>query len=423
VLAVYGVLVVVPASRNPNTNGFAAYYTASRVLLETHRDLRRVYDNPWFQRRIDGFGFERVLDIYNIQPPTMSLMFVPVAWMSPARARIVWIVCSVVLWGSGLALLARTLALGRRGGADLWLRLAALTTAYIPLTDNLRQGQCYALLFFLLCAVVHFALHPKAERAWLAGVPLGLMLVLKMAGVWFWPFLLVARRWGVLSAAAVTALAVTIFAAPVIDGEAWRRFFQELPRLASDPIRYVAAYQTVTSLTGHLFVFDARWNPKPVANLRPLAIGLSLIVTAVALGVSARLQRLATEDRDARTLSWGLLTALCVSLAPIAEGYHYLLVLPALVVALWWATQRGVSRIAWAVLLAAILLLVVPPRIYGSHRLRSGWLALLAYPRLYGAFVLWGWLARALFRHDGHERLDRAQSVARLHLAQDAELA
>jgi hypothetical protein len=400
VLVVYCAFVVAPACRDPNTNGFAAYYTASRILLQTPRELARAYDNPWFQERIEAFGFVGVGDIYNIQAPTMSLMLVPIAWMSPARARVVWIICSVVLWWAGLVLLVKTLARTRGGLVAPWLRLAALTTAYVPLADNFRQGQCYALLFFLLCAVLYLGQHPNSRRVWLAGVPLGFMLVLKMAGIWFWAFLLAARRWGVLSAAAVTALGVTIFAAPAMGGESWRRFFQELPRLASDPVRYVTAYQTVTSLTGHLFVFDARWNPTPAANHPRLSIALALIVTGIALIVSARLQRLASEDRDARALSWGLLTALCVSLAPIAESYHYVLVLPAVIVAVWWATERGVSRISWALLLFAILLLITPIDVYNSRDHQAGWLALLAYPRLYGAFVLWGWLARALSQYE-----------------------
>jgi hypothetical protein len=418
VLAVYAAFVVAPACRHPNTNGFAAYYTASRILLETPRELRRVYDNPWFQERIDAFGFARVRDIYNIQPPTMSLMLVPIAWMSPARARIVWVICSVVLWWSGLALLAKTLARAGAGLVAPWVRLAALTTAYIPVADNFRQGQCYALLFFLLCAVLYLAQHPDPRRTWLAGVPLGVMLVLKMAGLWFWPFLLVARRWGVLSVAAVTALAVTVLAAPAVDADAWRRFFHELPRLTSDPVRYVTAYQTTTSLAGHLFVFDARWNPAPAANRPRLSMGVVLIVTAAAFIVSSRLQRLASEDRDARALSWGLLTALCVSLTPIAESYHYLLVLPAVVVALWWATQRGASRISWALLFFAILLLITPMRFYGSRHFQAGWLALLAYPRLYGAFLLWGWLARALCQYgaDPHSRAGTSGSVRSMAL-------
>ena len=310
--------------------------------------------------------------------------------MSPARARIEWIICSVLLWWAGLALLVKTLARPGGGLVAPWLRLAALTTLYVPLADNLRQGQGYALLFFLLCSVLYLARQPNPRRTWLAGVPLGFMLVLKMAGVWFWPFLLVARRWGVLAAGAVTALGVAIFAAPVVDGEAWQRFRHELPRLASDPVRYVTGYQTVTSLTGHLFVFDSRWSSTPVANHPRLSIGIGLIVTGAALIVSARLQRLASEDRDASALSWGMLTALCVSLTPIAESYHYLLVLPAVVIALWWATQEGVSRISWALLLFAILLLITP---YAGRIDRARF-------RLHGAAMFPRWdEARTIARH------------------------
>jgi hypothetical protein len=89
VLAVYCAAVIVPAARHPNTDGFAAYYTASRILLSQPRDVPRLYDDEWFQSRIDQFGFEGVRDIYNIQPPTMTLLMVPVAWMPRPLARAV----------------------------------------------------------------------------------------------------------------------------------------------------------------------------------------------------------------------------------------------------------------------------------------------------------------------------------------------
>ena len=58
-LGIYAVVVVIPACRHPHTNGFAAYYTASRILIETPADLPRAYDDTWFQGQHRRFRFCR----------------------------------------------------------------------------------------------------------------------------------------------------------------------------------------------------------------------------------------------------------------------------------------------------------------------------------------------------------------------------
>lgn len=56
--------------------------------------------------------------------------------------------------------------------------------------------------------------------------------------------------------------------------------------------------------------------------------------------------------------------------------------------------RRGLD-IVW---LVGALLLLGAPLPYGDPAMSAGWLALLAYPRLYGAWLLWGWLVRARWR-------------------------
>lgn len=398
-LVAYALFAIVPACTQPNTNGFAAYFTASRILLDRPEELENVYDNAWFQANLDASGFVHVRDIYNTQPPTMSLLMAPVAWMSPARARRVWVLFNVALWIAGLGLLARSLRLfDGRSASHRLLVLSALTTAYSPIRDNLRYGQCYTLLFFLLCLVFFLALRPGSRSAFAAGVPLGLMLVFKTAGIWLWPLLLLSRRWRVILGATATALAVVVLASPLVGWPAWRAYFHELPRLAVEPSRYVTAYQTVTSLAGHLFVFDSRWNPGPVVHMPALSTFIDLLAGGVALVVSLRAQRVDSRDPGERALSLGMFTSLIVSMAPVAQGYHYVLVLPSLVVAVWWAARERVGPRSWGVLGASALLLTTPLHFVASRSLQTGWLAVLAYPRVYGAFILWGWSVHALGR-------------------------
>jgi hypothetical protein len=89
-------------------------------------------------------------------------------------------------------------------------------------------------------------------------------------------------------------------------------------------------------------------------------------------------------------------TPAVMKLAPrTREGYHYTLIVPAIVVACWWAWRARVGPWAWVALALALILLGAPLP-YMDAGLKAGWLALLAYPRVYGSYLLWGWLGWAL---------------------------
>jgi hypothetical protein len=340
----------------------------------------------------------------------MTLLMAPIAWLPPSVARAVWIALTVAFWLSGTILIYRALA-GRPVGIHSILLLLASTTAYVPLRDDLRQGQSYTLLFFLMAAHFHLLLRSGARNSWLAGVPLGGMLILKLAGAWLWPLLLLARQWRTVAAAAVTCLTTALVCSPFLGWSAWQPFFRELIQLASDPARYVSAYQTVTSLLGHLFVYDPTWSPHPIANWPLLARISTMAVTIVAIVQSVRYQRLSADSLPARALSLGMFGALIVSLAPVAERYHYVLVLPTVIITWWWALTIRPRIASWAAVVSGTLLLVVPQKLYGSPAVQSGWLALFAYPRVYGAFVLWRWLGGALLLPLAESPTQRARHV------------
>jgi hypothetical protein len=92
-----------------------------------------------------------------------------------------------------------------------------------------------------------------------------------------------------------------------------------------------------------------------------------------------------------------LFAVLGVTNGPFAEGYHYVPVLPSLLVAIWWAWRAQAGWTPWVTLVLAALLIGAPLP-YRSARLQSGWLVLLAYPRVYGAYLLWAWIGRALVK-------------------------
>jgi hypothetical protein len=196
---------------------------------------------------------------------------------------------------------------------------AAATTAYLPVRENFKRGQCYALLLLLL--VTHFRLLTSRRpwARWAAGAPLGFMLAIKVTGAWLWPLLLLSRRWATVAVAAITCAAVSLGASLIFGWAPWQPYLRELPRLAHDPVRDTSGYQTVTSLFGHLFIRDPIYSPRPLVNLPLVAQCASALVTVCAIILSVRSQRLDDESRHVRALSIAVFDALVVSLAPIAN--------------------------------------------------------------------------------------------------------
>jgi hypothetical protein len=395
VLARYLFFVVAPAAVRPDTNGFAAYFTMARVLLTHPADLARVYDDVWFQSQIDACGFHHVIDMVGAQPPTMALLLAPFAWASPAAARLAWVLCSVGFWVAAVAALCRVLP-GRCSSPRWTLGVLAVSTAYRPLRENLDRGQVYTLLLLLLVSSLVMLAKGGRRASLVAGVPLGVMVVVKSAGVWLLLMLLVSRRWRTVLVAAGTYVAVALLSLPVIGFGPWGAFLHGLVNLPGERFRYVTAYQTLGGLFGHLFVFDATWSPRPLTDAPLLATVLTLLGMALAMAQSRRFERGAPDSVAARLLALALFDSLVVTLAPIAEGYHYVLVFPAVVIAVSWAIERRVGARSWLVLGASLVVLTAPQRLYSHPAIQGGALALLAYPRVYGALLLWGWLGRAL---------------------------
>jgi alpha-1,2-mannosyltransferase len=397
-LALYVALAALPAGRSGALT-FAAYYTAAYVLVDTPEEMSRVYDNVWFAAQVSRAGFAGIHEVFEVQPPTMSLLALPLVWLPPLPARLVWTLFGLVWLLAGLALLARALGQPVRWG--LWALPIGLI--YSPTRENIRAGQAYLLLFFLLC-LAFWAL-VRSDAGWwsaaIAGVALGLMLILKTAGAWLWPLLLLAGRWRALVCAGALAASLALASLPWIGMAGWSAYIGRLPELATAPRRFVTAYQTTTSLVGHLLIYDAQWNPAPVADLPPLAAALTLAALLLTLALSNHWGRLGDARREVRALTLALFTSLIVTSAPFGEGYHYVLALPALLTAAWWAWRGGGQEsrpwMLWGALALAALLLAAPLP-YEAPALKAGWLALLAYPQVYGAYLLWLVLALMLKR-------------------------
>jgi hypothetical protein len=358
------------------THGFVSYYTASRLLVSGELGPL-AYDDAWFGAVVQRVSASNVREIFIPNPPTMALMALPLAGLSAQPARAVWLFASLAVFIVGVAALVNVRSLRNRDVSIPVLLLMLLAPAVFT---NLRIGQGYLIVCALLAGTAVFLIRGRDS---VAGVCLGLLLALKTSGVAI-VFLLIARkRWVALAAAAITAAILALAITPFIDPEMWWVYPSQVRAYVARPASSVTAYQTTLGLFRHLCVADPRWNPVPAANCAPVAFALP-----TAILVAATLATVMLARRASRPEPWiaAGATLSVLSLPAIAEPHFVLLAIPLALVELSAVELLGIG-----------LLLIVPLE-WSAERFTEGWWALLAYPRLYAAWLLWAAAIRELRR-------------------------
>jgi hypothetical protein len=209
-----------------------------------------------------------------------------------------------------------------------------------------------------------------------------------------------AAAQGRLRALAVAALAlapVALVSTAVLGHERWGEWLSVAARRSSGGSASVTAYQTLHSLFDHLLRYDSDWNPHPVADVPLLATALWVASAAAIAVVTVWAARAA--GGTAVLLPLAILLPAMLLAAPVAEDQHFLILVPALVIAaalIVLVVRDGASRPAAWFALAAATGLLAPAWPYNRAGV-EGWWTLLFYPRVYGALVLWAllvWIAR-----------------------------
>jgi hypothetical protein len=356
------------------THGFVSYYTASRLLASGELGVL-AYDDRWFGEVVQRLTASNVREIFTPNPPTMALMALPLVGLDAAPARMVWLVASLLLFLAGVAALVKYQALRNREIAVPVLWLMLLPPAVFA---NLRIGQAYLIVFALFAATAVLLLRGRMR---LAGVCLGSLLALKLSGTALVLILIARRQWIPLACAIATAVALALAVTPFIDVSMWWIFPSQAQAFVARPSGSVTAYQTTLSLARHLCIADPQWNPAPAANCAPIAFIVPALVTAAATIVTVVMARRARRDEPwiaaAATLS-------ALSLPAAAESHFVLMAVP-----------LALLRLSTSELVLIAALLIVPLEIT-AERFTAGWWALLAYPRLYAAWILWAASLREL---------------------------
>lgn len=367
--------------------GFPAYYTSSRLAL-SGAWTTDVYDNDWFSARVMDLTAGAIGETYRPNTPVMSLMATPIAGFDILTARRVWLAVDLVLLVVTVVVLLAALPALR--APPLAAAFVALCLWWWPLRETVSLGQAYALML-VLQALALWALLRGRESA--AGVAVGLATAMKLASIPLFLVLVIRGSRRAVAVTVVVAIALAAATLPFAGLAGWTGFARAVVDDVVDPPTYLSltAVQSATGFLAHLFVPDARWNPGAVAALPGLATAVAVAATTVALGVTVWLGRRGRLDvAAAAAITAGVLVL------NVAQEYHFaVLLVPAAVALARWSETEDRSALETFWLVGALVLLAAPLP-YEDPALTAGWMALLAYPRLYGAWLLWAWLIRGL---------------------------
>jgi len=382
------------------------YYTYARMVLEGE-DFNMAYNVDYFDAKVSEYGMN-TKDIPN-NLPTNALVLLPIAWLPPPTAKIVWSVISLVAFVLSMKMILQVY--GIHLTSNLGLGLMTLCLAWRPAYDNIALGQLYMVILLIFTLSLQGI---QKEKVLMTGLSVSTACLIKGYGIVPVLWMITRMKWKMVLLTVAFTVLVFVLTLPVFGLGSWTQFGASIvTNLGASPSEAHVAYQTINGLVYHLFFYDPIWSPFPVARF-PLPILLVISYGLSVLLIVLILRKIGSEERHVLLLSYSSAIAVSVVTAPLAEEYHYVLFLPLVVglilfrVKAWVENQRFKSIDVF--LLSAIVLMVLPLK-YKTLQLESFPMILLAYPRLIAGLVLL-LLARRVAKHsetctDTVDSLDR----------------
>jgi len=370
-LAVYFCYFVILNADSTN-HGFSSYYTASK-LLSKGEDVSRFYDNDWFSSKVKNYVPE-VYEIYHVNLPTTTLIFLPLSRFDYAPAKIIWTSFNLCIFVITIGFLIKAFK-------KIHLPLIIIIIlSFQPLYANFLFGQAYVFIFCLL-VLAWYAYN--TDRDGLLGFTIGIIFIIKSTLFVFFILLLIQKKWRSFLWAVLTALFVAMSSLPWIGIEAYYTYIEKLINYISHPSLSVTAYQTIHSFFHHLTIYNSQWNPTPIINMPVLGKTLStLAIILILVFTSIKAYRLKKAD-----IAFGIFVLAGLLVSPASLDYHFTIVLIPIIIII-----RGIiiNKSVFDRLIFIISIILIAAYIpYTSTKVNAGWLAVLAYPKLYGVTILW----------------------------------
>jgi hypothetical protein len=336
-------------------------YVYGRDFLQEYLLARAVADgnDPYLPVRVlaEHYLGEMSVPVFfhpSPHPPTVGLLLLPLAFVDFGSAIRIWLAIELVLLGSAIYLLGRSL--GGRFSPLTALATALALIAWGPVFTELIAGQLMIALLFLLAAA---ALALRSDRPMLGGLILGLAVLVKPVP---WPILLlltVRRDWRILGVSLLTILVGYGIAIWMVGLDRLLSYFTRVLPVVTETYKVSASNLSLWTLGWRIFHgLEEVQVPGIVApplvvsesGAAMLAALLPFLVTIACL--------LASRHRDPDS-QFALLTCASILTSPIAWNHYLVLaIIPAALIIARLAGHRFPRGKTNAALLVAMLLII-----------------------------------------------------------------
>lgn len=278
-------LIGLVLSRSAPIGDFGNYYYGSRLLLDGKFDLRLYTDIHYFNQQITSYGETQFFENYIPVPPFSALFYTPFCIFSSHQAKLVFNLLGLLLFCLSTYRLQQVVVLRSR------LTLLLPLVFFIPIYNNLLQGQTYLLITSLL--IESFILSRK-KRWLLPGLYLSLAISLKLFPAFALLFFLLNRDYRTAIATSLFTLLLCLVTAMVVPSGIVSHYLGAIvPRLADNDVVGAFYYgnQSLYSMLLHLFCYDELTNAAPLAHAPWLIALLEAALTALLVSFLIPLKR------------------------------------------------------------------------------------------------------------------------------------
>ncbi len=388
---------IIPAWRSVHSD-FANYYVSASLVADGV-SLENLYDNEWFQNRINSYGIDTP-GKFSPFPPLTAWMMLPLTPFEPLTAQRLFTIVNLFFVALGVVTLKKITSL-------TWAQCAiVLMGCGLGIINNIAFGQIYLVMMVFML----FAFHLINCKFYItAGIVLGFLTALK-----YFPIVIIGSLFlvgisqqkkndsgfhGILSNSnlqvaffSIFTLAVLwiiqyfYFGSQVLTDFLHSAFIPHLDGTLTGQGLYSFHFQSWDNLFRNLFVYNKEFNLHPALNWPQGRIIFKIVITLIIsslLFLNLYQYWLAPlAERWLVYLSMPMLAALV--LLPASATYHFVLLVPPL--ALLMSRSLLTKRTMYFMLAIYGLIGLIP---YGlAFTLGRTWGLFFAYPRLWLMTIL-----------------------------------
>ncbi len=313
---------------------FNNYYVSAKLVSEG-LPIHQFYDNDWFNYKAKETGIKEGAK-FSPFPPITAYAYLPLTFFEALTAKKIWLVFNILI------LCILPFRIRKITKWSLTQALLFLSLFFIPISSCLNSGQAYLLIGFVL--MESFGQLYTRSKPRLLGLVIGVLASLKYLPILFLGYVLNNKKVYRVLLYVFLGIAIPFLIVFVIDGQAYRAFFQHFLSHIQGNLpgqgEYAIGFQSIDSLLNNLFVYNELKNPFPLLDSPILKPIIKYALFGVIIGLLLVVFKKNRYQITPAIISISIVGAFVM--IPASASYHFLLLLwPILCLIKWLVSFKS----------------------------------------------------------------------------------